>query len=288
MSSYKYQDWFDFNRLFRKGLYNNPNALNILEIIKGFCQNRILIKHYAQHSLTQHDDIIYDFDKIKEILDSHWDIIPQWRPRDMQFVIIDLRVKISINYDFFSRKFYFIISYHKYSIDYDHSNIDEDEDEDEEFGCERPSAFYDSDDDEMTFQKQLKISCDSFGPIYNDNNDDTMMEDYTTNNLGFRKFKTRFDIQSNKDTDLFTKYFLLLINLHNYHLDVIVESEATNKSFIIKNEKFIDYKVWMATILLQRWFRGILTRNKCGVHNPHCEIGKKFLIEMGKKFLIDS
>ena len=36
----------------------------------------------------------------------------------------------------------------------------------------------------------------------------------------------------------------------------------------------------LAACVIQRHIRGIITRNKFGVYNPHCEIGKKFLTRM--------
>lgn len=33
----------------------------------------------------------------------------------------------------------------------------------------------------------------------------------------------------------------------------------------------------IAAGIIQKRVRGVITRNKCGVHNPHCDIGKKFL-----------
>lgn len=36
----------------------------------------------------------------------------------------------------------------------------------------------------------------------------------------------------------------------------------------------------MAACVIQKFVRGVLTRNKYGVFNPHCDIGKKFLHRM--------
>lgn len=36
----------------------------------------------------------------------------------------------------------------------------------------------------------------------------------------------------------------------------------------------------IAACVIQKHVRGVLIRNKYGVHNPHCEIGKKFLYNM--------
>jgi hypothetical protein len=32
--------------------------------------------------------------------------------------------------------------------------------------------------------------------------------------------------------------------------------------------------------VIQKWVRGVLTRMKCGVHNPHCDTGKAFLLRV--------
>lgn len=36
----------------------------------------------------------------------------------------------------------------------------------------------------------------------------------------------------------------------------------------------------MAAIVIQKYVRGVITRSKVGVHNPFCDIGKKFLLRM--------
>ena len=32
--------------------------------------------------------------------------------------------------------------------------------------------------------------------------------------------------------------------------------------------------------VIQKWVRGVLTRMKCGVHNPHCDMGRAFLLHV--------
>jgi hypothetical protein len=32
--------------------------------------------------------------------------------------------------------------------------------------------------------------------------------------------------------------------------------------------------------VIQKWVRGVLTRMKCGVHNPHCDTGRAFLLRV--------
>lgn len=36
----------------------------------------------------------------------------------------------------------------------------------------------------------------------------------------------------------------------------------------------------IAATIIQRYVRGVLTRVACGVHNPHCDIGKAFVSKM--------
>lgn len=34
----------------------------------------------------------------------------------------------------------------------------------------------------------------------------------------------------------------------------------------------------IAAGIIQKHVRGVITRNRCGVHNPHCDIGRSFLL----------
>lgn len=36
----------------------------------------------------------------------------------------------------------------------------------------------------------------------------------------------------------------------------------------------------IAATIIQKHTRGVITRASCGVHNPHCEIGRSFLMRM--------
>jgi hypothetical protein len=37
-------------------------------------------------------------------------------------------------------------------------------------------------------------------------------------------------------------------------------------------------------IMIQKWVRGVLTRSKMGLHNPHCEMGQLYLRKMWGTF----
>ena len=84
--------------------------------------------------------------------------------------------------------------------------------------------------------------------------------------------------------------------LRRKFLNKIIDAPTTNASFgnitpypykyvLALYEDELNDIYDMAAVIIQKHAKGVLTRNKQGVHNPHCDIGKIFVRNMFHRLL---